>query len=67
MYLCNENVLENYAFLVDMCYTHTGYQTSIFGKKTMHIIFKFLQYLIILFDAPGTEACALEQVCCLSV
>ena len=26
-------VLENYEFLVYMYYTHTGYQTSIFGKN----------------------------------
>ena len=39
-YLCNETVLENYAFLVYMYYMHPGYWTSIFGKN--RIIFKFL-------------------------
>jgi len=39
-YLCNETVLENYAFLVYMYYMHQGYWTSIGGKN--RIIFKFL-------------------------
>jgi len=39
---CNETVLENYAFLVHVYYTHPGYQTSICGK-IVRIIFEFLR------------------------
>jgi len=35
---CNENVLENYAFLVYVYYMHPGYQTSICGKNRAYYI-----------------------------
>jgi len=35
---CNETVLENYAFLVYVYYTHPGYQTSICGKNRAYYI-----------------------------
>jgi len=35
---CNETVLENYAFLVYVYYTHPGYQTSICGKNCAYYI-----------------------------
>ena len=36
---CNETVLENYAVLVYVYYTHPGYQTSICGKKKNLVYF----------------------------
>ena len=43
---CIENVLENYAFLVYMYYTHPGYQTSIFGKKSCVLYSNFYSQII---------------------
>ena len=39
-------VLENYGLLVYMYHAHRSYQISIFCKKIMRIIFKFLQYFL---------------------
>jgi len=46
---CNETVLENYAFLVYMHYTHPGYQTSICGKNRA--------YYIQIFTVSGVGGC----------
>ena len=35
---CNETVLENYVFLVNVYYTDPGYQTSICGKNRAYYI-----------------------------
>jgi len=42
---CNETVLENYAFLVYVYYTHPGYQTSICGKNRAYYIWIFMVHL----------------------
>jgi len=40
-----ETVLENYAFLVNMYNTHSGYRTSIFGKRNCAYYIRILRYL----------------------
>jgi len=46
---CNETVLENYAFLVYVYYTHPGYQTSICGKNRAY----YIRIFTVIIGQPG--------------
>ena len=46
---CNETVLENYAVLVYVYYTHPGYQTSICGKSCVYYIRIFTVSLVLFY------------------
>jgi len=64
---CNENVLENYAFLVYVYYMHPGYQTSICGKNRAYYIRIFTVNMSQMTIFDFQQDCTLARGACYTV